>query len=170
MADKRKPEDIMHVVKQVTRLFSDPVECHGGRVIQFRGDGILALFGVPVERDDDAARAVRAGLDMQHNLETFGPEIAAQYGVGLSARIGLNTGVVVVGEMGNPQHSVHTAMGDAVNMAERMQRTADPGDIVMSESTYQQVRGLFRVRSLGATQVKGKLEPVRAYCVLGERG
>jgi class 3 adenylate cyclase len=169
MADKRKPEDIMHVVKQVTKLFSDPVERHGGRVIQFRGDGILALFGVPVERQDDAARAVRAGLDMQQNLETIGPEIAAQYGVGLSARIGLNTGVVVVGEMGNPQHSVHTAMGDAVNMAERMQRTADPGDIVMSESTYQQVRGLFRVRSLGAILVKGKLEPVRAYCVLGER-
>jgi class 3 adenylate cyclase len=169
MADKRKPEDIMHVVRQVTKLFSDPVERHGGRVIQFRGDGILALFGVPVERDDDAARAVRAGLDMKYNLETLGPEIAAQYGVGLSARIGLNTGVVVVGEMGNPQHSVHTAMGDAVNMAERMQRTADPGDIVMSESTYQQVRGLFRVRSLGSTQVKGKLEPVRAYCVLEER-
>ncbi len=170
MADRRKPEDIMHVAKQVTKLFSDPVERHGGRVIQFRGDGILALFGVPVEREDDAARAVRAGLDMQHNLETFGPQIAAQYGMSLLARIGLNTGVVVVGERGNPQHSVQTAMGDAVNMAERMQRTADPGDIVMSESTYQQVRGLFRVRSLGAIQVKGKLEPVRAYCVLGERG
>ena len=159
----------MYLVKQVTKLFSDPVEHHGGRVIQFRGDGILALFGVPVEQEDDAARAVRAGLDMQHNLETLGSEIAAQYGLSLSARIGLNTGVVVVGEMGNPQYSVHTAMGDAVNLAERMQRVADPGCIVMSEYTYQQVRGLFQVKSLGAAQVKGKVEPVRAYRVLSEK-
>jgi class 3 adenylate cyclase len=169
MAGDRRPEEIMSLVKQVTKLFSDPVERHGGSVIQFRGDGILALFGVPVEREDDAARAVRAGLDMQRNLETLGSEIAAQYGLSLSARIGLNTGVVVVGEMGNPQHSVHTAMGDAVNLAERMQRVADPGCIVVSESTYQQVRGLFRVRSLGATKVKGKVNPIKAYRVLGER-
>ena len=169
LAGDRRPEEIMRLVKQVTKLFSDPVERHGGSVIQFRGDGILALFGVPVEREDDAARAVRASLDMQRNLETFGSEIAAQYGLSVSARIGLNTGVVVVGEMGNPQHSVHTAMGDAVNLAERMQRVADPGCIVVSESTYQQVRGLFRVRSLGATKVKGKVTPVKAYRVLGER-
>jgi class 3 adenylate cyclase len=169
MADGRRPEDIMRLVKQVTRLFSEPVERYGGSVIQFRGDGILALFGVPVERDDDAARAVQASLDMQRSLATLGPEIATQYGFTLSARIGLNTGVVVVGEMGNPQHSVHTAMGDAVNLAERMQRVAEPGCIVVSESTYQQVRGLFRVRSLGATRVKGKIAPVKAYRVLGER-
>jgi class 3 adenylate cyclase len=169
MADRHKPEDIMRIVKRVTKLFSDPVERQGGRVIQFRGDGILALFGVPVEREDDAARAVRASLAMQANLEKLRPEIAAQYGLSLSARIGLNTGVIVVGEMGNPQHSVHTAMGDAVNLAERMQRRADPGWVVISESTYQQVRGVFRVRSLGATQVKGKTDPVRAYCVLSER-
>lgn len=169
MAGDRRPEEIMRLIKQVTKLFSDPVERYGGKVIQFRGDGILALFGVPVEREDDAARAVRAGLDMQHNLETLGSEIAAQYGLSLSARIGLNTGVVVVGEMGDPQHSVHTAMGDAVNLAERMQRVADPGCIVISESTYQQVRGLFWVRSLGATKVKGKVTPVKAYRILGER-
>jgi class 3 adenylate cyclase len=169
IADDRRPEDIMHLIKRVTRLFSDPVERYGGSVIQFRGDGILALFGVPVEREDDAARAVRASLDMQRNLAILRPQVAAQYGLDLSARIGLNTGVVVLGEMGNPHHAVHTAMGDAVNLAERMQRVADPGCIVVSESTYQQVRGLFRVRSLGATQVKGKLTPVKAYCVLGER-
>jgi class 3 adenylate cyclase len=169
MADDRRPEDIMRLVKQVTKLFSDPVERYGGSVIQFRGDGILALFGVPVEREDDAARAVQASLDMQQNLATMRPQVAAQYGLNLSARIGLNTGVVVVGEMGNPQHSVHTAMGDAVNLAERMQRVADPGCIVVSESTYQQVRGLFRVRSLGATKVKGKITPVKAYRVLGAR-
>lgn len=168
LADKRKPEEIMRVVKRVTRLFTDPVEQHGGSVIQFRGDGILALFGVPVERHDDAERAVRASLEMQHNLASIGAEIGAQYSMDLSARIGLNTGVVVVGEMGNPGHAIHTAMGDAVNLAERMQRMAEPGGIVMSESTYQQVRGRFQVQSLGPTMVKGKPDPVRAYSVVGE--
>ena len=168
MADKRRPEEIMRVVKRVTRLFTDPVEQHGGNVIQFRGDGILALFGVPVERQDDAERAVRASLDMQHNLASIGAEIGAQYSMDLRARIGLNTGVIVVGEMGNPQHAIHTAMGDAVNLAERMQRLAEPGGIVMSESTYQQVRGRFQVHSLGPTLVKGKPDPVRAYSVMGE--
>ena len=167
MADKRRPEDIMRMVKRVTRLFTDPVEQNGGSVIQFRGDGILALFGVPVERHDDAARAVQASLEMQRNLASVGIEIGAQYSMDLAARIGLNTGVIVVGEMGNPQHAIHTAMGDAVNLAERMQRMAEPGGIVMSESTYQQVRGQFQVRSLGLTRVKGKPEPVRAYSVVG---
>jgi class 3 adenylate cyclase len=168
LADKRKPEEIMRMVKRVTRLFTDPVEQYGGSVIQFRGDGILALFGVPVERQDDAERAVRASLEMQHNLDSIGAEIGAQYSTDLRARIGLNTGVIVVGEMGNPQRSIHTAMGDAVNLAERMQRMAEPGGIVMSESTYQQVRGRFRVHSLGPTMVKGKPEPVRAYSVMSE--
>jgi len=168
LADKRKPEEIMTMVKRVTRLFTDPVEQYGGSVIQFRGDGILALFGVPVERQDDAERAVRASLEMQHNLESIGAEIGAQYSTDIRARIGLNTGVIVVGEMGNPRHAVHTAMGDAVNLAERMQRMAEPGGIVMSESTYQQVRGRFQVHSLGPTMVKGKPDPVRAYSVMSE--
>jgi class 3 adenylate cyclase len=168
LADQRKPEEIMRMIKSVTRLFTDPVEEHGGSVIQFRGDGILALFGVPVERRDDAERAVRASLDMQSNLASVGLEIGVQYRMDLRARIGLNTGVIVVGEMGNPQHAIHTAMGDAVNLAERMQRMAEPGGIVMSESTYQQVRGRFQVHSLGPTMIKGKPDPVRAYSVMGE--
>jgi class 3 adenylate cyclase len=168
LADQRRPEEIMQMIKLVTRLFTDPVERYGGSVIQFRGDGILALFGVPVERQDDAVRAVRASLEMQQNLASIGAEIGAQYSMDLAARIGLNTGVIVVGEMGNPQHAIPTAMGDAVNLAERMQRLAEPGGIVMSESTYQQVRGQFQVHSLGPTLVKGKPEPVRAYAVLDE--
>jgi class 3 adenylate cyclase len=170
LAHERKPEDIMRLIKRVTRLFTDPVEAYGGSVIQFRGDGILALFGVPVERQDDAERAVRASLEMQHNLASMGVELGAQYSTDLEARIGLNTGVIVVGDMGNPQHAIHTALGDAVNLAERMQRMAQPGGIVMSESTYQQVRGRFQVHSLGPTLVKGKPEPIRAYSVMSENG
>ena len=170
LAHERKPEDIMRLVKRVTRLFTDPVEEYGGSVIQFRGDGILALFGVPVERQDDAERAVRASIAMQHNLAAMGAELGAQYSMDLEARIGLNTGVIVVGDMGNPEHAIHTALGDAVNLAERMQRMAKPGGIVMSESTYQQVRGRFQVHSLGPTLVKGKPEPIRAYSVMSENG
>ena len=169
MAEKRRPEEVTCIMKQVTRLFSDPVERHGGVIIQFRGDGVLALFGVPVEQEDDAVRAVRASLDIQRDLWAFGQEMLDKQGVVLSARIGLNTGPVVVAEMGNGQHAEHTAMGDAVNLAERMQRAAQPGGILISEHTYQQVRGLFKVQPLGPIQVKGKTAPVKAYQIVGER-
>lgn len=170
IAERQRPEEVMRLMRQVTKLFSDPVERHGGVVIQFRGDGILALFGIPVEREDDAVRAVQASLDMQRNLEKFNQEMAAEQGLDLSARIGLNTGIAVVGEMGSDQHAEHTAMGDAVNLAERMQRAAQPGGIVISEHTYQQVRGLFKMQAMGAIKVKGKAAQVKAYHILQSSG
>jgi class 3 adenylate cyclase len=169
MAEKQRPEEVMRLMRRVTRLFSDPVERHGGVVIQFRGDGILALFGIPVEREDDAARAVRASLDMQRNLEKFNRELMTEQELDLAARVGLNTGVVVVGAMSSDQHVEHTAMGDAVNLAERMQRAARPGGIVISERTYQQVRGLFEMQAMGPIEVKGKTRPVKAYRIVGEK-
>jgi class 3 adenylate cyclase len=168
-SDERSTEDSVQVVEQVTKLFSDRVEQHGGSVIEHREDGVLAMFGVPVEQEDDAVRAVQASLDIQQGLTTCGSEIAKRYGLRPSARIGLNTGVVVVGEMDTRQGAVHTATEDAVDLAERMQCLADPGGIVASEYTYQQVRGFFRVKSLGAARIKGKTAPVKAYRVLGER-
>jgi len=165
MAESQRPEEVMHLMRQVTKLFSDPVERHGGVVIQFRGDGILALFGIPVERKDDAVRAVLASLDMQRNLEQFNQQMVAEQRMDLAARIGLNTGIVVIGEMGSDQHVEHTAMGDAVNLAERMQRAAQPGGIVISEHTYQQVRRQFKVKAMGPISVKGRARQVKAYCV-----
>jgi class 3 adenylate cyclase len=169
MAERHKPEVIMGIMKRVTKLFGDSVERHGGTVIQFRGDGILALFGVHAEQKDDAVRAVQASLDMQRDLEKFSQEMVTERGLNLSARIGLNTGVVVVGKMGTEQHAEPTALGDAVNLAERMQRVAQPGGIVISGSTYQQVRGLFKVQALGPLPTKGRTRQVRAYRVVNER-
>jgi class 3 adenylate cyclase len=167
MAEKRRPEEVTRLMKQLTRLFSEPVERHGGVVIQFTGDGILAVFGVPVVREDDARRAVLASLEIQSNLRVFGQEMVAKQEMELYARVGLNTGVVVVDAMGTEQYSEHTVIGDAVNLAERMQRVAEPGGIAISEHTYQQVRGVFKVHSMGPIQVKGKTEQIKVYSVLG---
>ena len=169
MAEKLRPEEVRHIMKHVTKLFSDAVERHGGVVIQFRGDGVLALFGVPVERIDDAACAVQTGLDIQRNLQVFSQEMVDKRGLNLCARIGLNTGPVVVTELGSEQHTEHTAMGDAVNLAERMQRAAQPGSIVISGRTYQQVRSHFKVQAMGPITVKGKAGQVKAYRVLGKK-
>ncbi|MFZ5915480.1 MAG: adenylate/guanylate cyclase domain-containing protein [Chloroflexota bacterium] len=168
LAERHKPEEIMGIMKRVTKLFGDSVERHGGTVIQFRGDGILALFGVPAEQEDDAMRAVRASLDIQRGLEEFSQLMVAERGLSLSARIGLNTGVIVVGEMGSEQHTEPTVLGDAVNLAERMQRVAQPGGIVISESTYQQIRSLFKVQALGPVPIKGKTREVKIYRVISE--
>ena len=95
--------------------------------------------------------------------------MVAKQGLELAARIGLNTGAVVVGKMKSERYTEHTAMGDAINLAERMQRAAQPGSIVISERTYQQIRGLFKVQAMGAIAVKGRSRQIKAYRVIGTK-
>ena len=129
----------------------------------------MALFGVPTEQSDDAVRAVRAALEIQSNVAQLARELEQSKGIKFAVRIGFDTGVVVVGEIGGEPRSEHTALGDAVNLANRMETLAQPGDIVISDHTFQQVRGRFRTEPLGLQQVKGKSRPVKAYRVLEER-
>jgi len=150
-------------------MFVDVVDRHGGKVANFGGDSVMALFGIPTEQPDDAIRAVRAALEIQTNVAEYARELEQSKGIDFAARVGLDTGVVVLGEIGGEQRAQFTALGDAVNLAQRIEAQAEPDTIVISDHTYQQVRGWFKTESLGLVPVKGKSRPVKAYRVLGER-
>jgi class 3 adenylate cyclase len=169
MSEQHIPEEILSVMKPALRMFVDVVDRHKGKVANFGGDSIMALFGIPTEQPDDAIRAVRAALEIQSNVVTYAQELRQDKGIDFAARVGLDTGVVVLGEIGGEQRAEYTALGDAVNLACRIQNLAEPGTIVISDHTYQQVRGRFKTESLGLMHVKGKSEPIKAYRVLGEK-
>jgi class 3 adenylate cyclase len=169
MTERHLPEEILTITKRALRVFVDVVDRHGGTVANFGGDSVMALFGVPEEQPDDAIRAVRAALEIQAEVAAYARELKQSSGVDFSAEVGLATGVVVLGEIGGEQRAEYTALGDAVNVAQRLESRAQPGTIVISDHTFQQVRGWFKTESLGRMRVEGKSRPVKAYRVLGER-
>jgi len=169
MTERSVPEDILEIIKSASRMFVDIVDRYGGQVANFGGDSVMALFGIPGEHPDDATYAVRAALEIQDKVTEYAHKLKQSKRINFSARVGLDTGVVVVGEIGGAQRAEFTALGDAVNLAKRMETLAEPGTIVISDHTYQQILGRFITESLGQVQVKGKSRSVRAYRVLGEQ-
>jgi class 3 adenylate cyclase len=169
MAEQHVPEEVLSILKPALRMFVDVVDYHGGKIASFGGDSIMAIFGIPSEQPDDAARAVRAALEIQTSVVAYSQELKQNKGIDFAARVGLDTGVVVLGEIGGEQRTEYTALGDPVNLACRIQHLAEPGTVVISDCTYQQVHGRFKTEALGALHVKGKSKPVKAYRVLQEK-
>ena len=139
-----------------------------GTINQYTGDGVMALFGAPIAHEDGPRRAVHAALAIQEALRDFSKEMEAQRGFALQMRIGLNTGLVVVGKIGDDLRMDYTAVGDTTNVAARMQQLARPGSVVVSEATHKLIAGFFDTLDLGEQQVKGHT-PVRAFEVLRPR-
>ncbi len=138
------------------------VHRYEGTVNQFLGDGFMALFGAPLAHEDHARRAVLAALDMRDALAGAGESFR-----GLELRMGLNTGPVVVGKIGDNLRMDYTAVGDTTNLAARLQQHADPGTILISDATERSVEGYVRTQALAALEVKGKSEPIVAFKVEG---
>jgi predicted ATPase len=136
------------------------LERHGGTVEKFIGDAVMAAFGIPVAHEDDALRAVRAAADMRGRLAALNEELAGERGVTLAVRMGINTGEVVVGD---PAEGHFYASGDAVNVAARLEQAAQPGEILLGETTYRIVRDAIAVDALGSLALKGKSDAVGAY-------
>ena len=136
-----------------------------GTINQFLGDGFMALFGAPVAHEDHARRAVLAASGVQRALAERRETLGAR-GLDLSVRIGLNTGPVVVGTIGDNLRMDYTAVGDTTNLAARLQQLAEPGSVLVSEATWRLVRGYVDVEALGPVRVKGKSEPITPYRVL----
>lgn len=139
---------------------------HGGRIDKHTGDGVMALWGAEVVREDDAQQAIRAGLQMRETLRSFrteSPLFCEAADQEISLRIGINTGPVIVGLVGTTGE--FTALGDTVNLAARLSAAAKPGDLLISHDTYRLVRGIFEVAIQPPLQVKGKSEPVQTYLV-----
>jgi class 3 adenylate cyclase len=137
------------------------IERHGGQLVDVQGDAIVACFGYPSGHEDDASRAVSAGLDMLAALRPVAVRLQAELGVELHARIGIDTGVVVIDGVG--------VLGPALNRAARLQALADPDTVLISATTNELVAGLFDTRPLGPRQLKGVDAPVEVYRVIGRR-
>jgi adenylate cyclase len=154
------------IVRMLNRYHGAAVPCildNGGTIVQFVGDALLALFNAPARQPDHAERAVRAALAMQRAAE----EIAADEPGWPLWRVGANTGPALVGNIGSETLRGFNAMGDAVNVAARLQTIAEPGKVVIGEATLQALAGLYTVDPLGELTVKGRQQPVRAYVVTG---
>jgi class 3 adenylate cyclase/tetratricopeptide (TPR) repeat protein len=157
------PEEWHEVMNGFFALLSDGVHRFEGTINQFTGDGIMALFGAPIAHEDHAHRACYAALYLREELRRFTEELKRSRGIGLSVRMGLNSGEVVVGRIGDDLRMDYTAHGQTVGLADRMQQLADPGTIYVSDATAGLVTGFLELRDLGEFELKGAREPVRVY-------
>lgn len=165
-AEHLDPEEWAEIMNGAFEHLIAPVYRYEGTLARLMGDAILAFFGAPIGHEDDPERAVRAGLEIIEAIGPYCSEITRRWGMGFDVRVGINTGLVVVGAVGSDMRVEYTAMGDAVNVAARMEQTAAPGTVQISESTRVLVDKLFEFVSLGAIEVKGRSEPVEAHRVV----
>jgi len=166
IAERLDPEDWGDLLQSVFAELMPVVERYEGSIAQILGDGFLCFFGAPVAHEDDPQRAVRAGLDLVETTRRVAERVRTEQDTELAIRVGLNTGLVVVGEVGGEAKHEYLAVGDAVNLAARMQSSAHPMSVLISERTHRLVAGLFECIDMGELDVKGKSAPVRAWQVV----
>jgi class 3 adenylate cyclase/tetratricopeptide (TPR) repeat protein len=164
LAETLDPELFRQVVSAFFERMGATIERHGGTVENFIGDEVMGIFGVPRAHGDDALRAVRAAMDMLSEVEALSNEIEARVGTTLGLRIGVNTGTVVVGP---PIAGRSMSLGDTMNVAARLEKLAEPGQILLGEDTYRLVRGEVDVEPAGALELRGREEPLATYRLRG---
>jgi class 3 adenylate cyclase len=167
LAGSMDAEDWTSVMNGAFEAMSGAIHRYEGTIAKLVGDAVLAFFGAPVAHEDDPERAVRAALDMLDAVRGYAATMQQDHGIEFAVRIGINSGQVMVGNVGSDLRYEYTALGDAVNVAARMQNAARPGTALITEATYRFVQHAVEVRDLGPIEVKGKSEPVRAYEVVG---
>lgn len=167
LAGQLDPEEWAEVMNEAFQYMIAPIEEYEGMVARLMGDAVLAFFGAPLAHEDDPLRAVLAGLNIVSGIQGFARRFRDEYGLEFNVRVGINTGPVVVGEIGSHLNQEYTAMGDAINLAARMEQTAIAGTVQISDDTFRLVAPYFDVWDIGPIEVKGKDEPVQAYRVLG---
>jgi predicted ATPase/class 3 adenylate cyclase len=162
-AEQLDPEDWAEIMNGVFESMIRPVYKYEGTVARLMGDAILAFFGAPIAHEDDPQRAILAGLEIVSGFSHYRQQIQETWNVEIDVRVGLNTGLVMVGPVGSDLQMEYTALGDAINLAARMEQTAQPGTVQVSEHTYKLTAPLFEWESLGEIEVKGKTNPVSTY-------
>src|SRR5918999_1929507 len=163
------PEQVAEIMNGAFASFDASVTKYGGTVARLLGDAIIAFFGAPVAHEDDAERAVRAGLEIQAAAKEYAQVTRRDYGVDFEVRVGINTGRAGLAVVGDEIKTEYTAMGDTTNLAARMQSAARPGSVLISAETYHLVKELFDFNPRGAIEVKGKSEPIETYEVLAPK-
>ena len=171
LGESLDPEEARLLVGDAVARMVHAVEGFGGTVKDLAGDGVLALFGAPSAHEDDPERALRAALQIADEIRTYGAEVERSFGIaGFGVRVGVETGTVVVGPVGAGSRVEYGAVGDAVNVAARLQAQAAPGTVLAGAETARLVTGLFRLGEPQSLELKGKAEPVAAVEVVRALG
>jgi class 3 adenylate cyclase/tetratricopeptide (TPR) repeat protein len=163
------PEEWAEIINGAFAHMIAPIYRYEGTVARLMGDGLLAFFGAPIAHEDDPERAALAGLEIVEGIRAYGEEMRRAWGIEMTVRVGVNTGLVVVGAVGSDLRMEYSALGEAINLAARMEQTAPPGVVQIAEPTYRLVAPLFDVEAVEGLALKGVAEPVRAYRVRGRR-
>ncbi|MDA8136924.1 MAG: AAA family ATPase [Desulfobacteraceae bacterium] len=166
LSENLDPEDVHRIMDGLFKILMDEIHHCEGTINQFTGDGVMALFGAPLAHEDHAQRACHAALAIQKAMQEYGKRINRIYGIDFKMRIGLNSGPVVVGSIGDDLRMDYTAQGDTSNLAARMESSAEPSGIWVTRNIYRQCKEFFEFESLGMIQVKGKEKPVEACRLL----
>ena len=164
------PEDLRNIIRSYQSACTEIIERYDGHVAQLLGDGLLVYFGFPLAHEDDAQRAIYAGLGILEAIGTLNEPLKQDHGIRLAVRLGIHTGLVVVGEMGGEGRQEQLALGETPNVAARIQGLADPDTIIMSGATSQLVQGYFHCEDLGKQNLRGVAQPINVYRVLQESG
>jgi class 3 adenylate cyclase len=168
LATHLDPEDLREVVRAYQRVCAEVIQRFEGYIAQYLGDGLLVYFGFPQAHEDDCQRAVRAALGMMEAMGRLNQRLEREQEVRLAARVGIHTGLVVVGEMGGGGRQEQLALGETPNVAARLQALAAPNTVVISAATHRLVQGWFTCQDLGVHTLRGVATPVPVFHVLGE--
>ena len=166
LSSQLDPEEYRDVVRAYQTTCTEVIQRYDGHIAQLLGDGLLMYFGYPVAHEDDAQRAVRAGLGMLAAIGDLNNRLQQEKGFQLALRVGIHTGLVVVGEMGGAGRQEQLALGEVPNIAARIQGLAASNTVVISDVSYRLVQGYFVCQTWGAQTLRGVGEPITVYRVL----
>ncbi len=164
MSEGLEPSQVGGFIRDYLTAMTEIIFAHGGTIDKYIGDAVMALFGAPVPSENSATDAIKAALEMRDRVRDFQPPGGKQGP--LRVRFGINTGLVVVGNFGSARRTEYTAIGDAVNVASRLQTFARPNEICIDEETFAKTGGAFLVEEIGTVDVKNRAQPIAVYKVL----
>jgi class 3 adenylate cyclase/predicted ATPase len=170
LSSQLDPEDYREVVREYQKACTEVIERFDGYVAQYLGDGLLVYFGYPQSHEDEAQRAVYTGLGMLNGMKQLNARLEQDKAIHLALRVGLHTGLVVIGEIGEGSRQEQLALGEVPNVTARIQGLAEPDTVVISDATYRLVQGFFDCESLGEHELRGVTEPIAVYRILRASG
>ncbi len=166
LSEKLDPEEVREIMSRVFGEVAQIVANYEGFIEKYIGDAIMALFGAPMTHEDDPIRAVKAAMDMNDLVRSLSPEIEEMVGRPIMMHTGINTGLVVMGEV-KLEKGTHGVLGDTINLAARLMNLARPGEIVIGHNTYKHVKDFFSLEKMAPVRVKGKADEIQSYKVIG---
>jgi adenylate cyclase len=169
LADQLDPEKATEIINNIFAPIVGIIDKHGGSINKFLGDGLMAIFGTPFSHEDDPERAARASLEIMKSIEKNGKKKIGRKVQSLKARIGINTGLCISGEIGSGSRKEFTVIGDTVNLTSRLQANAAPGKILIGEKTFQRIKDNFTISPPRKLKIKGKKDLVLVYNLKGEK-